>query len=342
MSLKRKSLAAAALFLLAATYNASAESYCEQGKPLRLADVSWESGAFLTELLTKIFGDGYGCKIEKVSGNSLIMSHALITGDIDIYPEQWVGRTEVMNKARAEGTVRAAGHPYLDAREGWYVPDYVVNGDPERGIEPLAPELKSVEQLADPKIRALFSDPEEPSKGRFLNCPTGWSCERLNTAKLEGYGLDEYYTNFLPGSGAALDAEVASSYLRKQPVLFYYWNPTALMGTYKLLQLEEPAYSDECWDGLTSSDTKTQACAFPLGEVVYDVNVKFADQAPDIIEILSKATIPLETINEALAYMAKEKAEPADAATWFLKNYAHLWTNWVSTEAAEKINQGLN
>ncbi|MCY7264904.1 glycine betaine ABC transporter substrate-binding protein, partial [Pseudomonas protegens] len=82
-------------------------------------------------------------------------------------------------------------------------------GDPAKGIAAKAPDLKSVDQLSDPKIVELFRDPEEPTKGRFLNCPSGWTCEGVNTAKLQAYKLDGNYVNFRPGTGTALDAAIA-------------------------------------------------------------------------------------------------------------------------------------
>lgn len=343
MGMKLKLVSLAAMIMAGGSGVTHAANYCETGNPVRIADATWESAAFLSNILTQILSKGYDCKIEKVSGDTLIMSNALINGDLDIHPEQWIGRTEILNKARADGKVQVAGHPFVGATEGWYVPAYVIKGDAARGIAPMAPDLKSVDQLTDPAIKALFSDPEEPSKGRFLSCPTGWSCERMNTAKLEGYGLLEDYTNFLPGSGAALDAEIASSQLRKQPILFYYWNPTAMMGAYDLIKLEEPEYTEECWTELKQTKhAKTMACAYPAVQVGYDVNSKFAERAPDILEILSKATVPLDVINKTLAQLAETKGEPADAAMNFLKTQPEIWTTWVSADAAEKIKASLN
>ncbi|MCB2777032.1 ABC transporter substrate-binding protein, partial [Listeria monocytogenes] len=75
------------------------------------------------------------------------------------------------------------------ATEGWWVPEYLVKGDPQRGIEAKAPELRSVADL--PRDKALFREPEEPAKGRFYNCPTGWTCESVNSQKLKAYRLQD-------------------------------------------------------------------------------------------------------------------------------------------------------
>src|SRR3546814_4923485 len=39
------------------------------------------------------------------------------------------------------------------------------------------------------------------SKGRFYNCPAGWTCELDNSEMLKSYGLEKTYTNFRPGTG---------------------------------------------------------------------------------------------------------------------------------------------
>ena len=99
--------------------------------------------------------------------------------------------------------------------------------------------LRSVSDL--PRYKGVFSDPESPGKGRFLNSPIGWTSEVVNKQKLTAYGLNDSYVNFRSGSGAALNAEISSSIRRGKPVLFYYWSPTPLLGHFKLIQLGRAA-----------------------------------------------------------------------------------------------------
>ena len=50
---------------------------------------------------------------------------------------------------------------------------------------------------------------------RYLfDFPIGWTSEVVNKQKLKAYGLEDSYTNFRSGSGAALDAEISSSIRR--------------------------------------------------------------------------------------------------------------------------------
>jgi len=316
---------------------AQASGYCATGKTVNFAGISWESGAFITEVMKTILAKGYGCKVDTITGNSVTLEQALANNDIQIFAEEWIGRSDAWNKNAAEGKVKGVGHPFTGAHEGWFVPDYMVNGGAAK-----APWLKRVEDLKKPEAAALFRDPEEPAKGRFLNCPSGWTCEGVNTAKLEAYGLDKSYVNFRPGTGVALDAAIVSAYKQKQPILFYYWAPTAIMGKLKLVRLEEPAYSDACWATLTTRTAKErQGCAYPEVTVQYGVSTAFAKAAPELLAILEKATFPLDEINRSLAFMSDEKVEAAVAATAFLKDKEAIWASWVSDEARAKIKAAL-
>ncbi|MFQ6181676.1 ABC transporter substrate-binding protein [Sinorhizobium meliloti] len=341
ISTMRLTFAAAGLMLAASASGANA-SYCGDGKTVTFAGIDWESGAFITEVMKTILSKGYDCQVDSIPGNSVTLEQATANNDVQIFAEEWLGRSDVWNKAVEEKKVVAVGKTFVGASEGWFVPDYVVHGDPARNIEAKAPDLKSVSQLTDPKIAEIFADPEEPSKGRFLNCPSGWTCEGVSTAKLEAYKLDEAYVNFRPGTGTALDAAITSAYLQGEPILFYYWSPTAIMGKFKLIQLEEPAYNEACWKELSSANGKRdEGCAFPSVDVAYGVNSTFASEAPEIVEILEKATFPLEEVNASLAYMADNKVDATAAAAEFLKTKGDVWSKWVSEEARGKIEAGL-
>ena len=73
---------------------------------------------------------------------------------------------------------------------------------------------------------------------------------------LKSYGLEETFTNFRPGTRPALDAAVLSSYRRGEPILFYYWSPTPLMGRADLVRLEKGPAS-------TSASGSRSACRGP-------------------------------------------------------------------------------
>ncbi|AWY44089.1 histidine ABC transporter substrate-binding protein [Pseudomonas putida] len=309
------------LGLLAGSAASQASGWCDSGKPVKFAGLNWESGMLLTDIMMIVLKDGYGCTTDQMVGNTIILETALAGNDIQVFGEEWMERSEVWKKAAAAGKVIGVGGPIVGGTQGWYVPRYVVEGDKKRNRPAQAPELKSVADLS--KYPTVFKDSEEPSKGRFYNCPAGWICEQDNTEMLKEYGLENTFTNFRPGTGAALDAAVLSSYKRGEPVLFYYWSPTPLMGQIDAIRLEEKPGVDKnvvTMVGLSST---------------------FHQQAPELVSVLEKVNIPIELLNQNLARMTSERIESPKLARIFLKEHPEVWHAWVDETAAKKIEASL-
>ncbi len=336
---------ALSLFLLLGilAWGASAKAeYCDGGNPVSFADINWESGEFITAVTEEIVERGLGCRTTGTPGNSVTLELAVANDDVNIFAEEWTGRTDIWKSSREKGLVKEIGHPFVEAVEGWFVPTYMVKGDAARHIAPAAPDLSDVAQLTDPKYVALFGDPEQPGKGRFLNCPSGWSCEGVNTAKVHAYGLDKLYVDFRPGTGPAMDAAIASAYQQGQPILFYYWSPSAILGKYDLTQLQEPPYTPACYADLTSMDGHhTQGCGAPPPNVAFGVSTRFADHAPEILAILEKVTFPLPVLNANLADMVGNGRDPRTQAVLFLRQHPDMWKGWVAPAIATRIEASL-
>lgn len=295
---------------------------------------------FTTEVLRFILEKGYGCETDAVPGNTVTMENALKQNDIQVTGEQWAGRSTVWQEAEKAGQVFSVGETVKGASEGWWVPDYVVHGDAKRGIKALAPGLKSVSDL--PRYKALFKDDEEPAKGRFYNCPTGWTCEIVNTQKLKAYGLDDSYVNFRTGAGPALDAAISSAIAQGRPVLFYYWAPTPLLGRFKLVQLEEPPFDEAAWKTLTdANDPNPKGSRSLPAKISIGVSRDFHDKAPALVQVFEKVELPLPMFNALLADMAEHHRDVADVRATFFREHRELWSKWVTAEAAGRIDAAL-
>jgi glycine betaine/proline transport system substrate-binding protein len=328
------------LLLLGWSSGAHAD-YCGSGRQVIFAGLNWESGEFITAVIQEILERGFGCRTETIPGNTITFEQAVANDDLQIVAEEWIERSEIWKKAAAAGQVRAIGNTFTDATEGWAVPEYVVKGDPARHIQPAAPGLNNVAQLADPKYVALFRDPEQPNRGRFLNCPSGWTCEPENTRKLRAYGLEDHYIDFRPGTGPAMDAAIMSAYLQGQPLLFYYWSPSAIAGRLRLAPLQEPPYTPDCWKDMYDVDAQHHGCASPPSVIVYGISSVFAAAAPEIVAVLAKATFPMAELNANLATMAQAQRDARAQALLFLEARPDIWHPWVEPAMATRISAGL-
>lgn len=325
---------ACAALSLGLSVNASA------AQTIRFAELNWESGSLITEMLRYVVEKGYGLQTETLPGTTVTLEAALARNDIQVIGEEWAGRSPVWNSAEAKGQVEGLGDIVKGATEGWWVPAYVIKGDPARGIEPLAPDLRSVSDL--PKYKDVFRDPESPGKGRFLNSPTGWTSEVVNGQKLKAYGLTDSFSNFRAGSGAALDAEISSAVKRGKPVLFYYWSPTPLLGRYDFIQLQEPPFDADAWKTLTDAanpnprPTRSLASRLSIG-----VSKPFADAHPEIRAFFTKVDLPIEPLNRALAAMSEKHQEPSAAAVQLLREHPQWLDAWLPAEVASKVKGTL-
>ncbi|MEQ8201216.1 MAG: ABC transporter substrate-binding protein [Syntrophomonadaceae bacterium] len=307
----------------------------KQGQ-LVLADVSWDSVKVHNRIVGFILEHGYGYPAPAYTfGESLPLLQGMSKGDIDITMEVWVDNyKEAWTGMVNDGSVKDLGSNFPDAPQGWYVPTYMIKGDAARGIQAVAPDLKSVTDL--PRYWELFKSPEVPGKGRFHNSAPGWVCTEINETKIKNYGLDKTFQVFSTGSDAALSASMVAAYEKGQPWVGYYWEPTWVMGQLDMTLLAEPAYDQAIWD-----DPGNRGCAYPAAKVQKGVNSSLVARAPEVIDFLSKYQTNLAQNNDFLAYMNQNQGDPEKAALYFLQKYPDTWKAWLPSDVAAKVEQAL-
>ncbi|MDE0842803.1 MAG: ABC transporter permease subunit [Psychrobacter pacificensis] len=304
----------------------SASAACES--PIKFGALTWESGQFTSGVLKYIAEEGYGCTVEEVPGAGPALETALSQNDIQIIGEQWIGRSPIMENAIEQNKVAVIGDTLKGgATQGWYVPKYVLEENPG---------LRRYQDL--PKYADLFKDPEDPSKSRFMNCPSGWTCEIFNTRLLKNTGLDSIFNNAHPGTGAALDAEIASAFEQHKPLLFYYWQPTGLMAKYDFAALEFPDHKDACWQDLLLADgTSDCVSGFPVSPLGIAVSTPFIESNPELAEVFKKIQFTPDELNGAILEMSENKRSGDEQALVFLRDNPDVWRGWLSEEAATNL-----
>lgn len=322
----RQWIALSLLCMSALLLPVSASAACDA--PIKFGALTWESGQFISGVLKYIAEDGYDCTIEEVPGAGPALETALSQNDIQVIGEQWVGRSPIMEQAIAQNKVAVIGDTLKGgATQGWYVPKYVLDENPG---------LRSYQDL--PKYAELFKDPEDPRKSRFMNCPSGWTCEIFNSRLLKNTGLDSIFNNTHPGTGAALDAEIASAFEQHKPLLFYYWQPTGLMAKYEFAPLAFPAHDNACWQDLLLADgTADCVSGFPVSPLGIAVSTPFIDSNPELAAVFKKVQFTSDELNGAILEMSESKRSGDEQALTFLRENPNVWQHWLSEEAATSL-----
>ena len=309
----------------------------------RLADFDWSSANVHTAIVGFILEHGYGCEVEITKGSTTPIMAAHYDGQLDIVTELWYDNI-VANYDPVEeaGIIRNLGINTPDSQQAFYVDKTTADKY----------NLKTVWDMLDPEIAALFTDPENPDMGRMTSCISGWTCYTVNYVKQRQYGLDEYYTNFDPGSGGALDAAIAGAFAKKQPIFTYYWAPTGLMGKVDLVRLEEPPFSQACWNAMSEvvedikangKDAYKPRCASEYRDMSLDKSVltAWADSHPDETAFIEAYSLPTAMVNKLLAFYEDESDGDMElTALEFLEN-SDDWKAWVSADVAAKVSAAL-
>lgn len=307
----------------------------ENQKPkLIFADAGWDSIRIHNEIAAVIIENGYGYKTDFITGSSPIVIKGLRQGDIDICMESWTDNImDVYEPGIKSGEIIELSINYDDNAQGLYVPTYVIKGDKERGIEPLAPELKSIKDL--PKYWEVFKDPNNPDKGRIYGAPPNWFSDEILRTKMETYNLKETYDYFNPGSDTSLNTSIVSAYEKGEPWVGYYWDPTWIMGKYDMTLLEDKPFDEVEWnDGYRTE--------FPGVKVTIAVNKDMVEKAPDVVEFLKNYKTNTKINSELLAYMQDNDVDMDKTVKWFFNEYEDLWTKWVPEEIVNKVKDTMN
>ena len=206
------------------------------------ADAGWDSVKFHNAVASFIGTHAYNITPKIISGSTPIIQTALLRGDVDVHMELWTDNVPTFEADMKTGKLLNLGINFDDDKQGFYVPRYLIEGDAKRGIKALAPDLKTVKDLA--RYAHLFKDPEDPSKGRLYGAIPGWSIDKILYLKYEAYGLNKNYVYFRSGSEPALNSAFLAAYTKGEPIVGYNYEPTWLTGKLDLVLLQDEPYNE--------------------------------------------------------------------------------------------------
>lgn len=332
MTLLKQSVAAVTLAL------ASGMAMAECGD-IVVAEMDWASAEFAANLDKIILEEGYGCSVDLAPGaTATTLASMESKGRPHIAPEFWSNAVrERLQTAEENGQVIVATKLIADAADGWYV---------SKSIADDYPEINSIDDvLAHPE---LFPNKENPGKGTFVNCPSGWTCQIANTnlTKPSAYNFEKAgFIALDPGSAAGLDGTIAKSYDREEGWFGYYWQPSSVLSKYELKRLTTDAeINDDHWNSCIAKEEcdTPERTNFTPTTVNTIVTTGFAGENPDVMEYINKRAYTSDEVGKVLVYMSDNQADGADGAIYFLEKHEEIWTKWVSPEVAEKVRLAIN
>lgn len=299
----------------------------EEKATLVFSDPDWTSGQVQTRIAQYIVEMGYGHETDAVFDETLPLFDALRRGDTHIMMEIWLPHQDAWVEAEAAGEVVRMGSRIRDDWQSAFVIPAYMQED--------YPDLDSVEDLKDDRFKGLFATAESGGKARLMSCVIGWGCDVWNAEQIAGYGLLDDIHTVHPIDAAALNADLYDAYAKREPWLGYQWQTSEAAVLLNLVRLEEPPYTDECWE-------TTRACAHRPADIFVGVYRDVPDNAPEVVEMLRSWSFGIPEHQSMTRWLVdNEDAHVNDAALWWLNGNEDIWSAWVTSEAAEAIRTAL-
>jgi glycine betaine/proline transport system substrate-binding protein len=258
-----------------------------------------------------------GCTVELQEINESAQFPAMADGDVDATLEVWPSGHAKDREDYIEGTgeVVDGGELGIIGNIGWFTPSYVVEQNPEYAT------YEGFESDAD-----VFATAETGDKGRFLGADTTYSI--FDEAIIESLGLDleVVYSGSETASLAALDKAVEN----QEPILMYWWTPQWANAKYDLVEVELPAFDEEC-EQIALEDPDVAAgydCDYAEDVLYKAFNADLETNDPAAFEFLSNFQWTADDQNE-VALAIQEGTDPEEAAQAWLDENQDVWQAWL-------------
>lgn len=292
-------------------------------QPITIARMQWPTSALLAEIHSRILEQSFGCKVRIQEGDLAATGSSMgATGQPAVAPELWTARiSEIWNAAIEAQKVRQAGASYVEpVFEGWFVPDFAVA---------TWPEITTIEGL-----RQRAGELAPGRKPRFISCPADWACSLINRNLLRANGLAPLFEIVEPANRFELDALIAEAVSRKEPIVFYYWQPNAILAQFGFNAVELGAYDK---DAFLCMGRLACASAVPTGFAPDPVVIALSEwvyaEAPQVASYFQRARMPFAEMNAMLQALSEPGATVETVAERFVATRGAVWRPWAGLPA---------
>lgn len=292
-------------------------------RPINIASMSWPSAEILAEIHARLLSNEFGCDVRVTPGDLAATTSSMgSTGQPAVAPEMWTTRVaEVWNAGVEAQMLRPAAPTFVETQfEGWFIPDYVSLAHPE---------LKTAAGLA-----AAMPSLNAGAKVRFISCPLDWACSLINRNLIAAYGLTGMVELVEPANRFEMDTLIAEAVSKSEPVLFYYWQPNAVLAQFSFVALDMGAYEDEAAKCLGRVVCATPLpSAFAPEQVVVALSEWVFTDIPMIASYFQRTSLPLKEMDAMLAQLNEPGATVEGVAIRFVSERSDIWREWVGAAA---------
>jgi glycine betaine/proline transport system substrate-binding protein len=280
---------------------------------INLAVNPWTASLLNVEIAKQLIEAHLGYPVEAVAiDENAAMFTGMADGTVDAVLELWPsGITDDEQAFLDEGSVVEIGELGAVGKIGWFVPQYVIDEHPD---------LATWEGFQDPANAELFATAETGDQGRFLGTDPSYS--QYDEAIISN--LDLPFQVVFSGSEAATVAELDARVAAQEPIVMYWWTPTAAVAKYNLVNVPLPEYSQECY-----ADPAAIDCDYPEDVLLKVASAQLEEKAPPVWEFLNNFTITTEDQLSMLPAAEIDGEDISVVAKEWIDTHQDVWQAWL-------------
>jgi glycine betaine/proline transport system substrate-binding protein len=264
---------------------------------------AWAGSTANVYIAKAVLEEELGCEVEVTKIAEIPVFQAMADGKVDAVLEDWQHVDEYEQYIEKAKTVVQGGPLGVEGHIGWFVPQYVMDENPE--FETWE-GLKGKEDVFNNEF--LGGDPSYVQKDKQL---------------IEALGLDlEHVT---AGAEPAQVARWSQAYKQEEPVLFYWYTPQYLNQEYELAEVKLPPRTEankDCKDDAKEGgDPEQYKCEYDITIINKLFSKKFADSGSPAYDVLRKMKLTNDDQELVAKAIAGDKQDPEEAgADWVADN----------------------
>jgi glycine betaine/proline transport system substrate-binding protein len=264
---------------------------------------AWAGSTANVYIAKAVLEEELGCEVEVTKIAEIPVFQAMADGKVDAVLEDWQHVDEYEQYIEKAKTVVQGGPLGVEGHIGWFVPQYVMDENPEFKTWE---GLKGKEDVFNNEF--LGGDPSYVQKDKQL---------------IEALGLDLKHVT--AGAEPAQVARWSQAYKQEEPVIFYWYTPQYLNQEYELAEVKLPPRTEankDCKDDAKEGgDPEQYKCEYDITIINKLFSKKFADSGSPAYDVLRKMKLTNEDQELVAKAIAGDKQDPEEAgADWVADN----------------------
>lgn len=296
----------------------STEPTTFEAKPtISLVVNDWTGSALNVAVAEQVIEFGLGYPVEPVRlDDTTGMYDELAEGNVDAVLEVWPSAVSERDQRFFDrGQVVPLGDLGVVGRVGWFVPRYVVDDDPL---------LETWEGYDSTDVAARFATSATRPNGRFLG--TNPDYRQFDAEIIDNLGLP-FEVEF-SGSEAATMAELEQRVSERDPILLYWWTPTAAVAAFDLVRVSLPEADEACLAAVNDGSGDID-CDYQPDVLIKVASTELDEKAPAVQRFLEAFELTNDDQARMLNAVEVQGATIDAAATDWIDSNPEVYQRWL-------------